>query len=106
MKVQLLAWYLGERYYGIRRDVRRSIITAGIEKSFMSNKLKLNLSANHIFNRSIAEGDYNVGKTQVYYNRRFGNNYFKLTVTYRFGGKAAAASQPPRQAQPENSRAN
>ncbi|MCF2517762.1 TonB-dependent receptor domain-containing protein [Dyadobacter sp. CY351] len=105
IKMQLLASHLGERYYGIRRDARRSLVTAGVEKSFVSNKLKLNLSANDIFNRSIAEGDYNVGKTQVYYNRRFGNNYFKLTATYRFGGTAPAAQQQ-RQAQPENSRAN
>ncbi|MCF0065651.1 TonB-dependent receptor [Dyadobacter chenwenxiniae] len=105
IKLQLLAWHLGDRYYGIRHDTRRSIVTAGIEKSMLRNKLKLNLSANDIFNRSIAEGDYNVGKTQVYYNRRFGNNYFKLTATYRFGGTAAAAQQP-RQVQPENSRAN
>jgi hypothetical protein len=104
IKLQFLAWYLGDRYYGIRHDARRSIVTAGIEKSMLRNKLKLNLSANDIFNRSIAEGDYNVGKTQVYYNRRFGNNYFKLTATYRFGG--TSAPQPQRQAQPENSRAN
>jgi hypothetical protein len=104
-KLQVLAWYLGERYYGIRHDDKRSIVTAGIEKSLVQNKLKLGLTANDIFNRSIAEGDYNVGKTQVYYNRRYGNNYFRLTATYRFGGTDRYA-QPQRQSQPENSRAN
>jgi hypothetical protein len=105
IKLLLLAWYLGERYYGIRHDDKRSIVTAGIEKSFVQNKLKLGLTANDIFNRSIAEGDYNVGKTLVYYNRRYGNNYLRLTATYKFGGTEGAA-QPQRQAQPENSRAN
>jgi hypothetical protein len=105
IKLQLLAWYLGDRYYGIRHDVRRSIVTAGIEKSILKGNLRLGLTANDIFNRSIAEGDYNVGKTQVYYNRRFGNNYFKFTATYKFGGMGGA-TQPQKQMQPENSRAN
>jgi hypothetical protein len=105
IKLQLLAWYLGDRYYGIRHDVRRSIVTAGIEKSIVQGKLKIGLTANDIFNRSIAEGDYNVGKTQVYYNRRYGNNYFRLTATYRFGSTENVA-QPQRRAQPENNRAN
>jgi hypothetical protein len=105
IKLQLLAWYLGDRYYGIRHDDKRSIVTAGVEKSILNGNLKLGLTANDIFNRSIAEGDYNVGKTQVYYNRRYGNNHFKLTATYRFGGTESVA-QPQRQAQPENSRAN
>jgi hypothetical protein len=105
IKLQLLAWYLGDRYYGIRHDDKRSIVTAGVEKSILNGNLKLGLIANDIFNRSIAEGDYNVGKTQVYYNRRYGNNHFKLTATYRFGGTESVA-QPQRQAQPENSRAN
>lgn len=99
IKLQLLAWYLGDRYYGIRYDNKRAIVTGGIEK------LKFGLTANDIFNQSIAEGDYNVGRTQVYYNRRYDNNYFRLTATYRFGGGERAV-QPQRQAQPENSRAN
>jgi hypothetical protein len=105
IKLQLLAWYLGDRYYGIRHEDKRSIVTAGIEKSMLRGNLKLGLTANDIFNRSIAEGDYNVGKTQIYYNRRYGNNYFRLTATYRFGGVDRPA-QTQRQAQPENSRAN
>jgi hypothetical protein len=105
IKLQLLAWYLGDRYYGIRHDDKRSIVTAGVEKSILNGNFKLGLTANDIFNRSIAEGDYNVGKTQVYYNRRYGNNHFKLTATYRFGG-TESVTQPQRQAQPENSRAN
>lgn len=105
IKLQLLAWYLGDRHYGIRHDNKRSIVTAGFEKSMLNGNLKLGLTANDIFNRLISEGDYNVGKTQVYYNRRYGNNHFKLTATYRFGGTEGAA-QPQRQAQPENSRAN
>ncbi|MDB5128979.1 TonB-dependent receptor [Mucilaginibacter sp.] len=105
IKLQLLAWYLGDRYYGIRHDDKRSIVTAGIEKSILKGNLKVGLTANDIFNRSISEGDYNVGKTQVYYNRRYGNNHFKLTATYRFGGIERPVQQQ-RQAQPENNRAN
>lgn len=105
IKLQLLAWYLGERYSGIRHNNKRSIITAGIEKSVFKGELKVGLTANDIFNRSIAEGDYNVGKTQVYYNRRYGNNHFKLTVSYRFGG-TERPRELGRRDQPENSRAN
>lgn len=103
IKLQLLAWYLGDRYYGIRHDNSRSIVTAGIEKTI--GKLKLGFTANDIFNHTIAEGDYNVGKTQVYYNRRFDNSYFRLIATYRFGG-TENITQPQRRVQPENSRAN
>ena len=103
VKLQLLAWYLGDRYYGIRHDNKRSIVTAGIEKTM--GKLKLGFTANDIFNRTIAEGDYNVGKTQVYYNRRFDNSYFRLTATYRLGD-TERLTQPQRKIQPENSRAN
>jgi hypothetical protein len=32
--LHLLAWYLGEKYYGIRYDKSRSLITLGVEKEF------------------------------------------------------------------------
>ena len=104
-KLQLLAWYLGDRYYTLRHDETRSNITAGIEKSLLQNKLKVTFTANDIFNHTASVGDYNVGKTQIYYNRHYGNNHFKLTASYNFGSNDKTTTQT-RAVQPENSRAN
>ena len=106
VKLQLLAWYLGERYYSLRHDNKRSLVTLGVEKSMMNNKLKIGLSANDIFNKYIAEGDYNVGQTQIYYNRRYGFKYFRVMASYNFGGVGQPAKERKRPAQTENNRAN
>jgi len=106
IKIQLLAWYLGERYYTLRHDDKRSLVTLSIEKSLLANRLKIGLTANDIFNNSNSEGDYNVGRTEIYYNRSYGNNYYKITASYRFGGNEKSAYQNRLVAQPENSRAN
>ena len=104
-RLQLLAWYLGEQYYGLGHRNSRSTITAGIEKSFL-NGLKIGLTANDIFNLTASVGDYYVGKTQIYYDRSYGNNYFRLTASYRFGGSDKAIAQDKRRVQSENNRAN
>lgn len=106
IKLQLLAWYLGDKYYSLRHDESRSMITAGIEKSILKNALKIGLTANDIFNNTASVGDYNVGRTQIYYNRSYGNNHFKLTASYRFGGSEKTVSQKNKPVQTENSRAN
>jgi len=56
-------------------------------------KFKLGFIANDIFNRTIAEGDYNVGKTRVYYNRRFD---MVISGLQRLLGSGEAKARPGR----------
>ena len=106
IKIQLLAWYLGDRYYTLRHDVKRSMIMLEIEKTFFADRMKIGVTANDIFNNNISEGDYNVGRTQIYYHRSYGNNYYKLTASYRFGRNGKPGNQNRQVVQPENNRAN
>ena len=107
IKLQLLAWYMGDRYTGLGGyNTRRSTVTAGIEKSLLNNALKIGFSANDIFDKAFLSGDYNVGKTQIYFNRNYGSKYFKLTANYNFGGSDKAIVKNNKPVQSENSRAN
>ncbi|KAF2509868.1 outer membrane beta-barrel family protein [Flavobacterium foetidum] len=104
-KLQLLAWYLGDRSYGLGTDNSRSTVTVGIEKSFLKEALKINFSANDIFHKFMVSGDYNVGQTQIYYHRTYTSNYFKLIATYNFGNSKKTTYKKSEVEQSENSRA-
>lgn len=82
---EILFWYLGDKDYGIYQDKERYNLTASIDKSFLNNSLKCTFTANDIFHSIIASGRYNVGQTEIYYNRRWSTNYFRLSVSYNFG---------------------
>jgi hypothetical protein len=84
-KIQLLAWYSGRRQYGIYDDFSRYLVMVGIEKNVLKNKLKLRLLANDIFQRTNAWGDYGVGRTNIYYDRTFNNQYLRFIATWNFG---------------------
>lgn len=104
-KIQLLAWYLGDRYYGLYYNKSRSTVTVGIEKSFIKNALVVRFTANDIFHQTNASGTYSVGQTDIFFDRSFSTNYFRLGITFRFGkpGKASYANKST--ADSENSRA-
>lgn len=104
-KIQLLAWYLGDKSYGLRDENSRSTVTLGIEKSFFSNNLKLNFSANDIFHDFNVSGNYTVGQTAIYYHRTYTTNYFKLVATYNFGNSKKAVYKKTEIEQAENNRA-
>lgn len=104
-KVQLLAWYLGDKSYGLRSDNARSTVTAGIERNFFKDALKLNFSANDIFHKFMISGDYEVGQTQIYYHRTYTTNYFKLIASYSFGNSKKTAYKKSEIEQTENNRA-
>jgi len=104
-KLQLLAWYLGNRSYGLGSDNSRSTVTVGIERNFLKDALKLNFSANDIFHKFMVSGDYNVGQTQIYYHRTYTSNYFKLTATYNFGNSQKTTYKKSEIEQSENNRA-
>jgi hypothetical protein len=104
-KIQLLAWYLGNKSYGLRDENSRSTVTLGVERSFLNNALKLNFSANDIFHRFNASGNYTVGQTEIYYHRTYTTNYFKLIATYSFGNSKKTDYKKKEIEQTENSRA-
>ncbi|WP_428231166.1 TonB-dependent receptor domain-containing protein [Flavobacterium sp.] len=104
-KIQLLAWYLGNKSYGLRHDDSRSTVTIGIEKNFFKDALKLNFTANDLFHGFRISGDYNVGQTEIYYHRTFTTQYFKLIATYNFGNSKKANYKKTEMEQSEDSRA-
>ncbi|WP_053004176.1 outer membrane beta-barrel family protein [Flavobacterium sp. ABG] len=83
--IEVLAWYLGEKYYGLYYDKSRYNVTIGLEKSFFDKALRCRLIANDIFHSIIASGDYNVGETQIYYNREYNTSYVRVALSYNFG---------------------
>ncbi|MET4142015.1 outer membrane beta-barrel family protein [Pedobacter sp. UYP1] len=105
-KVQVLAWYLGDRYYGLYYNKNRSTITLGLEKNFFHNTLKGRLIANDIFHKSNTAGNYEVGQTVIYFDRTLNTNYFRLIASYTFGGVKNTVYQNKQTGQTENSRAN
>ncbi|MNQ52997.1 hypothetical protein D3C85_670270 [compost metagenome] len=104
-KLQLLAWYLGNRSYGLGSDNSRSTVTVGIERNFLKDTLKLNFTANDIFHDFMVSGDYNVGQTQIYYHRTYTTNYFKFIATYSFGNSKKTNYKKSELEQTENNRA-
>ena len=104
-KVQLLAWYLGNKSYGLRSDNFRSTVTLGIERNFFKDALRLNFTANDIFHKFMVSGDYEVGQTQIYYHRTYTSNYFKLIATYSFGNSKKTNYKKSEIEQSENNRA-
>lgn len=83
--IEVMFWYLGDQYTGITHRLDMSSLTFTIEKSFLENQLKCRLIANDVFHDYIAAGFYNVGQTDIYFNRRWSTNYFRLSMTYNFG---------------------
>ncbi|SHG70225.1 outer membrane beta-barrel family protein [Flavobacterium defluvii] len=104
-KLQLLAWYLGDRSYGLGSDNSRSTVTLGIERNFFKEALKLNFTANDIFHKFMVSGNYEVGQTQIYYHRTYTTNYFKLIATYSFGNSKKTTYKKTEIEQSENNRA-
>ena len=104
-KLQLLAWYLGDRSYGLGSDNSRSTVTVGIERNFFKDALKLNFTANDIFHDFMVSGNYEVGQTEIYYHRTYTTNYFRFIATYSFGNSKKTNYKKSEIEQTENNRA-
>lgn len=104
-KIQLLAWYLGDRSYGLGHDDDRSTVTIGIERNFFDDALKLNFTANDILHKFRTSGNYNVGQTEIYYHRTYTTNYFRLVATYTFGNSKKQTFRKLKTEEVENNRA-
>jgi hypothetical protein len=85
VKIQLLGWYLGDKYDGLYYRKSRSLLTLGVEKDFLNQSLKVKFLANDIFHNDKPEGNYEVGQTFVEYGRTLNTDYYRLIVTYNFG---------------------
>ena len=85
LNAEVIFWYLGDIYQGIYHRNDMHTLTLAVNKSFFNNALNVRAIADDVFHGYIASGDYNVGETDIYYNRRWSTNFFKLAVTYNFG---------------------
>jgi hypothetical protein len=103
--LHVLAWYLGEKYYGVRYDKRRTILTVGIEKDLFNKFLKCSFTANDIFFTTNFAGEYTVGETFIIYDRYFNTNYFRLAVVCNFGQLKKSLYKSRATGVDENSRA-
>lgn len=103
--IELLGVFTGRLRDGLNDDRSRYNITLSAEKSFYNNKLKTRLIAYDIFHGIIASGDYNVAATQIYFNRRWTTQYFRLAVTYNFGKLKKVNFSNKAAAEAENNRA-
>ena len=104
-KIQLLAWYLGDKSYGLRSDNSRSTVTLGIERNFFKDALKINFTANDIFHDFMVSGNYTVGQTEIYYHRTYTTNYFRFIATYSFGNSKKTNYKKSEIGETENNRA-
>ncbi len=84
-KIQLLAWYLSNRYDGIYFRKNQADITIGIEKEFLNKSLKLQVVANDIFHTNKPDGNYSLGETQILFDRIYNTQNFRFIATYNFG---------------------
>lgn len=84
-KIQLLAWYLSNRYDGIYFRKNQASITIGIEKELLNKSLKLQLVANDIFHTNKPEGNYGLGETEILFDRVYNTQNFRFVATYNFG---------------------
>ena len=78
-------WGRGDNHDGLHLRKGMYNVTLTLEKSFFDKALKCRFIANDIFHSVIASGDYFVGQTDVYYNRRWSTDYFRLALSYNFG---------------------
>lgn len=102
--VHVLGWYLGEKYYSLRYNKSRSIVTIGVEKELFNKAVKCSLTANDIFNTTNAAGTYDVGETFVTYNRIFNLNYYRFALIYTFGQLKKTQYRSKSTGEVENSR--
>lgn len=85
LKAEVTLTYYGDYYTGLHHRNSMYNIMLALEKSYFEQALTFRLIANDILHGFIASGTYNVGETDVYYNRRWSTNYFRFSVNYNFG---------------------
>lgn len=84
-KLQLIAWYLSDRYDGLFFRKNQAEITLGLEKDLFNKSLKLQVVANDIFQTNKPDGNYSLGNTLILFDRVNNTQYFRFMATYNFG---------------------
>jgi hypothetical protein len=102
--IELLGWYYAEKYSGLRYERSRYNITMAIERSFFNKTIKSRLLANDIFSGIVFAGNYNVGETEIYYNRIFNNSFVRIELSYNFGKLTKNSYKNKATGETENSR--
>ena len=103
--IQVLAWYLGDKYYGLYQDYARSNVTVALEKDFLDDALTFKVVANDIFHKAKPAGEYTVDGTEIFYDRLFNTNYYRFILTYRFGRLKKVTYKNKSTSESENRRA-
>lgn len=103
--VHVLAWYLGRKYYSLRYEQSRSVVTVGVERDLFHKLLKCSLTANDIFFNSHLAGSYAVGQTFVLYDRSINTSYFRLALICTVGQLKKVSYKNKSTGETENSRA-
>jgi len=85
LKIQLLAWYLSNRYDGIYFRKNQSEINIGVEKDLFKKALKVQLLANDIFHLNKPDGNYQLGETFILFDRVYNTQHLRFVATYNFG---------------------
>lgn len=103
-KIQLLAWYLSNRYDGIYFRKNQSTVTLGIEKELLNRSLKIQLVANDIFHKNKPDGSYRLGETRILFDRVYNTQNFRFVATYNFGKLKKTSYQRKSSGDEENNR--
>ncbi|MEP3211061.1 MAG: outer membrane beta-barrel family protein [Maribacter sp.] len=103
-KIQLLAWYLSDRYDGIYFRKNQADVTIGIEKEFLKKSLKLQIVANDIFHTNKPDGNYRLGDTRIFFDRVYNTQNFRFVATYNFGKLKKSNYQRKSSGDDENNR--
>ena len=94
IKADISGYYSGPGVWGgtFVYDANWSL-SAGLQKSFLKNKLKVSLKANNIFNRIGWEGTSTFNNLVSYGNGRWDSRYVSLSLNYNFGNQKLKASK-------------
>lgn len=84
-KIELNAQYLGTRFDGIYYRKPAFIISTGISRTFLKDRLKCSFSLSDFLRTFEVDGYYELANSKVTYVRRFDSYFYQLSLRYTFG---------------------
>lgn len=84
-KIQLAFRLLGTRFDGLYYRKPFYNFSVGWSKSFIDDRLSINLLADDIFHTNIVDGYYELAASKVSYIRKMNTKLFRVTLRYNFG---------------------
>lgn len=104
VKLQLIAWYLSNRYDGIYFRKNQAEITLGLEKDFFDKSFTLQIVAKDIFQTNKPDGNYRLGNTLILFDRINNTRYLRFIASYNFGKLKKTNYQQKLSGEEENQR--